>query len=208
LQLIISLGNIGPITDKKMDMDHATTTVMAMATSTSAASGDMSSGSMSMSMADMAMTFFEAVKTPLYSDAWTPGNEGQYAGTCIFLVVLASILRLLLAVKPVLEERFWRNLPTYDTDKDAESSPYVESVEPGKAGVVVRKDFVERWKGWRAGAAAARATYEVIIGGIGYLLMLAVMTMNVGYFLSVLAGIWLGTFLIGGLASNSPTIHC
>lgn len=38
--------------------------------------------------------------------------------------------------------------------------------------------------------------------------MLAVMTMNLGYFLSVLGGIWLGTFFIGGLASNSPTIHC
>ncbi|GKT52461.1 uncharacterized protein ColSpa_12642 [Colletotrichum spaethianum] len=190
-----------------MDMGQATTTAMAMASSTSTASGDMSSDSMSMSMADMAMTFFEAVQTPLYSDAWTPGNASQYAGTCIFLIILASILRLLLAVKPILEERFWRNLPTYNIGKDTESSPYAESVEPGKAGVLVRKDIVVRWKGWRVGAAAARATYEVIVGGIGYLLMLAVMTMNVGYFLSVLGGIWLGTFFIGGLASNSPAGH-
>ncbi|WQF80707.1 Putative Ctr copper transporter [Colletotrichum destructivum] len=192
-----------------MDMDHATTTAMAMATSTTAASGDMSSGSMSMSMADMAMTFFEAVRTPLYSDAWTPGNEGQYAGTCVFLIVLAAILRLLLAVKPVLEDRFWRNLATFDdAAKDVEDAHSTDGVEPGKSAGVLRRDIAGRWRGWRAGAAAARATYEVIVGGIGYLLMLAVMTMNLGYFLSVLGGIWLGTFFIGGLASNSPTIHC
>ncbi|KAI3546520.1 ctr copper transporter [Colletotrichum lupini] len=189
-----------------MDMNMATSTAMAMATSTSAASGDMSS--MSMSMSEMAMTFFEAFQTPLYSDAWTPTSPGQYAGTCIFLIVLGSILRLLLALKPVLEDRFWRNYPVYESDKQALTSHHAESVEPGQAGSVIRKDIVGRWKGWRAGAAAARATYEVIVGGIGYLLMLAVMTMNVGYFLSVLSGVWLGTFLLGGLAGGSPAIHC
>ncbi|GKT41137.1 uncharacterized protein ColSpa_01318 [Colletotrichum spaethianum] len=62
-----------------------------MVTSTIAASGYKSDGSISMSMADMVMTFFEAVRTPLYSDAWTPGNEGQYAGTYVFLMALASV---------------------------------------------------------------------------------------------------------------------
>lgn len=37
--------------------------------------------------------------------------------------------------------------------------------------------------------------------------MLAVMTMNVGYFMSILAGIWLGTFILGGRASDSQWIH-
>jgi hypothetical protein len=32
--------------------------------------------------------------------------------------------------------------------------------------------------------------------------MIAVMTMNTGYFLSVLAGVFLGTFLLGGLAHD------
>lgn len=38
--------------------------------------------------------------------------------------------------------------------------------------------------------------------------MLAVMTMNVGYFLSVLGGVWLGTFLLGDLASDNQPSHC
>ena len=38
--------------------------------------------------------------------------------------------------------------------------------------------------------------------------MLAVMTFNVGYFLSVLGGIWLGTFGLGSLAFDDNSIHC
>lgn len=38
--------------------------------------------------------------------------------------------------------------------------------------------------------------------------MLGVMTMNVGYFLAVLAGIWLGTFILGGAAADNQWAHC
>lgn len=40
--------------------------------------------------------------------------------------------------------------------------------------------------------------------------MLAVMTMNVGYFLAALAGIFLGTFLTGAssLSSSAEWDHC
>lgn len=37
--------------------------------------------------------------------------------------------------------------------------------------------------------------------------MLAVMTMNVGYFMSVLAGVWLGTFMLGSIAADSRWRH-
>ncbi|TDZ29589.1 hypothetical protein C8035_v011145 [Colletotrichum spinosum] len=188
-----------------MDMGSATTTAMSMATSTGTSS---SSSSMSMSMEDMTMTFFQAFQTPLFATSWTPSTQGQYAGTCVFLVVLACILRLLLAVKPILEDRFWRNNPAYDSDKQPFYAHGGGEVEPGLGASVVRRDIVGRWRGWRAGAAAARATYEVLVGGVGYLLMLAIMTMNLGYFLSVLGGIWLGTFLLGGLAGGGATMYC
>lgn len=38
--------------------------------------------------------------------------------------------------------------------------------------------------------------------------MVAVMTMNVGYFMSVLAGTWLGTFVMGDLAYDDRWSHC
>lgn len=141
-----------------------------MATSTSASSSSMSGDSMSMSMADMAMTFFEAFQTPLFADAWKPTSKGQYAGTCIFLIALACTLRLLLALKPILEDRFWRNYTIYDSNKDFTTSNHGGEIERGSAVVVMQKDLGRRWAGWRASAAAARATYEVIVGGVGYLL--------------------------------------
>jgi solute carrier family 31 (copper transporter), member 1 len=41
--------------------------------------------------------------------------------------------------------------------------------------------------------------------------MLAVMTMNVGYFVAVIAGVFLGTFILGDLATNNSLYeehHC
>jgi hypothetical protein len=57
------------------------------------------SGHMVMSMQDMAMNFFNAYDTPLFSLDWVPTNGGQYAGTCIFLIVLAVIFRFILALR-------------------------------------------------------------------------------------------------------------
>lgn len=51
----------------------------------------------------MNMAFFTATNTPLYSESWTPQNAGQYAGTCIFLIVLAITLRAMFAAKSFLE---------------------------------------------------------------------------------------------------------
>lgn len=53
----------------------------------------------------MAMTFHTSNTTPLFSSAWTPSTSGSYAGTCIFLIVLAIIARLLLALKVAVDQR-------------------------------------------------------------------------------------------------------
>ena len=52
-----------------------------------------------MGMQDMTMTFFTSQTTPLYSSAWVPTTYGQYAGTQIFLIVLAVIFRGLIALR-------------------------------------------------------------------------------------------------------------
>ncbi len=52
------------------------------------------------------MAFTNSHTTPLYSNAWTPTSEGGYAGTCIFLVLLGTTLRLLFAGKALLEQQW------------------------------------------------------------------------------------------------------
>ena len=54
----------------------------------------------------MVMVFTTSHHTPLYANSWTPESGGAYAGTCIFLLVLAMIFRSLLALKTILEFRW------------------------------------------------------------------------------------------------------
>jgi len=56
---------------------------------------------------------------------------------------------------------------------------------------------------WRAGEAVWIAGADVVLAGVSYLLMIAVMTMNVGYFMSVLAGIFLGSLVFGHYMAKS-----
>ncbi|KAI1086755.1 Ctr copper transporter family-domain-containing protein [Rostrohypoxylon terebratum] len=187
-----------------MDMTMSTSTAMASMTMTSASSTatstsgmdmDMDSSSSMMTSADMAMVFFQSVTTPLYSTTWTPQGQGSYAGTCVFLIVLALVHRVLMAGRSIIfnssqAPRRHRKDISSDSDDYPGSKSDLESVGDR---------FRSSWSShpFKVATETARALLEVMIGGIGYLLMLAVMTMNVGYFLSVLGGIFLGTFVAG-----------
>lgn len=117
-----------------------------------------------MGMSQMAMVFFTSHTTPLYSNAWTPNSVGDYAGTCIFLIVLAFILRTLYACKYLLESHWRRqdirrryfipgNHQKADneiSDSDAESARGLSPLElasrekGSKAGVLIVNGFSEQ----------------------------------------------------------------
>ncbi|TGO65907.1 hypothetical protein BOTNAR_0073g00320 [Botryotinia narcissicola] len=158
---------------------------MSMASSTSS-SMSMSSDTM-MNMESMAMTFFISSSTPLYSMDWTPSTIGQYAGTCIFLIAFAAIFRALLAVRV----HFYQLLAAVDTRR---SGGIV--YEPHREEKSIRRQ-------WRAREAILLGLIDVVLAGVGYLLMIAVMTMNVGYFLSVLAGVFVGGVVFGRYLADS-----
>lgn len=169
----------------------------------------------SSSSSSMNMVFQTDTATPLYSSAWTPSSSGAYAGTCIFLIVLAIIGRLLLAYKAVLEVRW--------LDQDAKRRyvaangkiPFAEriSVSPDSSQMTLSANGVEEnvivverkrsaTRPWRFSVDPVRAALDTVLVGIGYLLMLAVMTMNVGYFMSVLAGVFIGSLAVGRYMQN------
>ncbi|KAJ5387769.1 hypothetical protein N7509_010310 [Penicillium cosmopolitanum] len=192
--------------DMSSTMSMATTTGMTMSTSTSMSSMDMGSGSSMMGMSDMMMTFFTSFKTPLFSETWTPTSKGQYAGTCIFLIVLAVILRVLLVIRPLLEGRVFTDNSGHPM-LDSLDEKDIQTAKPPSGLALTLLEVGSRWRRWRINPAAGRATYEVVVAGVAYLLMLGVMTMNVGYFMSILAGIWLGTFIMGSVAAESSWQH-
>lgn len=175
--LSIPTVNMDHMDMTKTDMDSMSKT-MSMPSATSTSMGGMGgmdhgdSMSTTMYMSEMAMTFFTSTSTPLYSNSWTPANRGQYAGTCIFLIALAVIFRVLIALRPILEARYWSNRPSpLSTPSESTVEKGVEVRElPAEMSGSFWGDVGNAWSGWRVNSAGARATYDLVVAGVGYLL--------------------------------------
>lgn len=141
------------------------------------------STSMAMTMSEMSMVFFTSNMTPLYSSSWTPSNNGGYAGTCIFLIVLAAILRFLIAAKAWkesawLDAEFNRRYVTVagklpkseriSMDSDSKRMILSENGVEEEVLVVQKKNVVAR--PWRLSTDPVRAVIDTIIAGVSYLL--------------------------------------
>ncbi|EKV09913.1 Ctr copper transporter, putative [Penicillium digitatum] len=186
--------------------------------SSSSASDGMSSSMGSMSMT---MVFHNTHDTPLFSNGWTPSSSGSFAGTCIFLIILAIIDRCLIAFKATME-RHWlathlhRRYVTVagksteagkiDADPDAKFASLV-TAQGVEESVKVVQNITRGPIPWRFSVDLPRAVLFLFIVGISYLLMLAVMTMNVGYFCSVLGGAFLGELAVGRFIQTNEHGH-
>ncbi|KAL8938541.1 MAG: hypothetical protein Q9216_003845 [Gyalolechia sp. 2 TL-2023] len=159
----------------------------------------------------MVSTFFSSTSTTLFSSAWTPRTTGAYAGTCLFLILLGAVFRGLAAGKHALEHRWLdqelnrryvavRGKPT-EAERISLDSESKNATLITERGVEERVKVVRKARRtitpWRLSVDLPRAAYATLIAGVGYLLMLAVMTLNVGYFLSILGGTFLGELALG-----------
>ncbi|KAH6631600.1 Ctr copper transporter family-domain-containing protein [Chaetomium tenue] len=187
-----------------------------------------------MGMSTMAMTFFPSTTTPLFWDWWTPRSTAAYAATCVFLICLAAVTRVLVAVRPVLDARVglggrglggggwgrhgWghhQHNQLHDggqllageekagADGEDPGSGMVSSGLEGDDGAGAAGGVRRWWGGAALGLRLWRASCEAVLVCLGYFLMIAVMTMNTGYFVSVLSGVFLGMFLLGSPVEDS-----
>ncbi|KAF2859651.1 hypothetical protein K470DRAFT_258661 [Piedraia hortae CBS 480.64] len=173
---------------------------------------DMNMGSSSHS-SSMSMVFTTDHSTPLFSNVWTPKNRGAYAGTCIFLVVLAIISRMLAAWRTKLELDWHDRAVKRRYIVVATDTERLAVEEKGEDATLTSRGVDERVKvvksnsrdleipPWRFSTDLPRAALFTLMACVSYLLMLAVMTLNVGYFLSTLAGLFVGELVVGRFAS-------
>ncbi|KAF2749079.1 Ctr copper transporter-like protein [Sporormia fimetaria CBS 119925] len=165
-------------------------------------------GSSSHSM--MNMVFFTASNTPLYANSWTPSSAGAYAGTCIFLIVLAVLFRTLFTLRAHLEAKWIESAMKRRyvivegqganekiTSEDTNSMTGILTANGLAENVRIVQAPVKHIQPWRFGVDIPRSLITTVAVAVGYLLMLAVMTFNVGYFLSVLAGAFIGELAFG-----------
>ena len=138
-------------------------------------------GGESMGHTMMNMVFFTSTSTPLYADNWTPASAGQYAGTCIFLIVLAIILRVLMSVKAWLDikslesamKRRYVVTEGAGVEKiasDANSTTGILTTNGLAENVRVVHAPMRTIQPWRFSVDLPRAGIMTVIVGVGYLL--------------------------------------
>jgi len=132
----------------------------------------------------MATGFTNSHTTTLYSSAWTPKTQGQYAGTCIFLIILGILLRSLWAGKTLLELRWrvadrnrryvavrGRNPEASRVEQDSESKDAALITANGvEENVRVVQAYAKETVPFRLSVDVPRAAIVTIIVGISYLL--------------------------------------
>jgi Ctr copper transporter family len=132
----------------------------------------------------MDMVFTNSHSTPLYSASWTPNSAGSYAGTCIFLIILASILRGLIAFKSIVEQRWLTQARNRRyvvvKGKTTEAGKIDKGPDAKAASLITAQGVEEPVKVVRAYARIAvpfrlsvdvpRAAIVFVIAGVSYLL--------------------------------------
>lgn len=136
------------------------------------------------SSSSMSMVFTNTHDTPLFSSAWTPTSSGTYAGTCIFLIILAIIDRCLIAFKSSME-RHWlavhlnrryvaiagktTEAGRIDADPDAKLASLV-TAQGAEESVKVVRNISHGPVPWRFSVDLPRAGLFLCIAGVSYLL--------------------------------------
>ena len=137
----------------------------------------------------MPMVFTNDHTAPLYSAQWTPTSTGGYAGTCIFLILLAIVSRLMHAYRHVLEMK-WHDKATKrryvvlagETPAEREKQLSESMADPAEGATLTVRGVDERVKvlrtsrkcvetqSWRFSTDLPRAAVFTVQAGVGYLL--------------------------------------
>lgn len=138
----------------------------------------------------MAMYFHTGIKDTLLIKSLTPSSYSQYIACCILSILLGALAHFLGVARVILEKTISRRLLALPLN---DSSPLMRS--SGKGSSWQRFHFVHD---------LARALVGMAHLGVGYMAMLVAMTYNVGYFVCVIVGYGISTFIFHRFTLRPP----
>ncbi|CAI6332612.1 unnamed protein product [Periconia digitata] len=164
----------------------------------------------------MANTFSTSTRVTLWFTDWVTETPSTYALTLIFLFALGMLNRFLAALKTQLERRWGdqeaRHRAEHANEELEPLSPVpegmgrnVRDVEEKVGGTGRRGGIQGFWVAnarWSAKRDGVRALFEFTRAVVGYILMLAVMTYNVGFFFAVTGSVLLGELVFGRFTNS------
>jgi len=177
----------------------------AVATATaSAASGSMGqSGTMGGmgSMGGMFSYLHFGVGDAFLASFFTPMDTSGYATIIFLLMLLAAMQRFLLASTAKVSLKLSAHTePSYPAEQDRKSGIWIETGEDVRPA----EDLGTRLK-VSVPRAIAGSLLEVLNAAMGFLVMLGVMTLNAGYILALLGGIFIAEFALSLYKHTHPS---
>lgn len=142
----------------------------------------------------MQMSFEASTAVTLWLKQWHTHSWGSYLLTCLALVGLCLLHELLNAYRTTFHQQYV-SAPAAEYDRLQAPGETAGNGSGGKTPMSI---------------TAARATHSLLYAvnlSFSYLLMLAVMTFNVGFFFVTVLGLALGNFLFGGSSKTSDVCH-
>ncbi|KAH9043731.1 Ctr copper transporter [Lactarius pseudohatsudake] len=137
----------------------------------------------------------------LFFKSWRPSSNGAIAGASIALVVLAISERLLFSIRGVLEAR-WRRCAFALNAGRTLGRDILSSREIGsERGRRLRGRYGRTIPPFVFSQDAARGALYSLQALLSFALMLAVMTFQGAYIISIVIGLGLGEILFGRIAS-------
>ncbi|KIV94128.1 hypothetical protein PV10_05276 [Exophiala mesophila] len=140
-----------------------------------------------MQMQGMSSFIHFGLGDPFFARLLTPTHASGYVAVMLFLMMLSFGQRLLMVVETKAAQNLHHARPADDEGQVSKSGSWVEIAEDVQPSGRFMSRFIVR--------ALLKSGLKVLDAALGFLVMLAVMTLNAGYMIALLVGIFLGEFL-------------